>query len=62
MLKNIETGDVLFVVVFSLLHQEDIDKEDVANTANKGHSVPVNSASERHEGESTFQPEAGDLD
>ena len=29
MLKNKDTGDVLFVVVFTLLRKDDIDKEEV---------------------------------
>ena len=56
-LKIKDTDEVLFVVVFSLLHREDVEKEE-ADTKVKSQET----AGARHEGEKDFEPEADDLD
>ena len=76
-LKDKDSGEVLFVVIFSLLHKEDVEKEDVekeeAETATKaGEHGDEEDRKEgedngahgegRHEGEMGFEPEADDVD
>ena len=70
MLKNKDTGDVYFVVVFSLVLREDVEKEE-AEAARKG----VEGKNQSEEGQSKeeridgvggggeeFEPKADDLD
>lgn len=63
-LKVKDTDEVLFVVVFCLLHKEDVEKEEAQsgkggeNTSTTGQDTRA----ARHEGEEDFQPEADDLD
>lgn len=64
MLKIKDTDQVLFVVVFSLLHKEDVEKEE-AESKNDGGDTEVPSQETqgaRHEGEKNFEPEPDDLD
>lgn len=63
-LKIEDTDEVLFVVVFSLLHKEDVEKEET-ELKQKDEDTKVTSQETeegRHEGEKDFQPEADDLD
>ena len=60
-LKIKDTDEILFVVVFSLLHKEDFDKEEAALKRGDQDSK-VTSQKSRHEGEKDFEPEADDLD
>ena len=50
-------------MVFSLLHKEDVEKEEAAAAA-KSDPAEENKTlrGDRHEGEKSFQPEADDLD
>ena len=62
-LKNQETGDVYFVVVFTMLLREDVEKEEAKEAQRK--PEPEHSASETKnslEGSKNFQPSADDLD
>ena len=52
-LKNKETGDVFFVVVFHLVPKEDVDKENLTGGETK---------EEKKEGGEGFQPKDDDLD
>ena len=63
-LKNKETGDVYFVVVFTLLLREDVEKEEAEEAQKKGNS---NASQSGHKGDAAmakggFQPSADDLD
>lgn len=63
-LKIKDTDEVLFVVVFSLLHKEDVEKEE-AEPKKGGEDTKVTSQETqgaRHEGEEDFEPEVDDLD
>ena len=63
-LKIKDTDEVLFVVAFSLLHKEDVEKEEV-EMQKGGENTKVTSQETqgaRHEGEKNFEPEADDLD
>ena len=61
-----DTDEVLFVVVFSLLHKEDVEKEEAEAEAERGgeNTKVASPATQRarHEGEKDFEPEADDLD
>ena len=62
-LKLKDSDEVLFVVVFSLLHKEDVEEE--AEPEKDGEDAKVTSRETqgpRHEGEKEFEPEADDLD
>ena len=60
-LKIKDTDEILFVVVFSLLHKEDFEKVEAASK--QGDEVSkVTSQRARHEGGKDFEPEADDLD
>lgn len=68
-LKNKDTDEVLFVVVFTLLHKEDVEKEEAESAAKDGQSDEGKVVGEgatkdesRHEGEKSFEPEASDVD
>ena len=63
-LKRNDTDEILFVVVFSLLHKEDVEKEEAeARTSGEDSKVPSQETQgARHEGEKDFEPEADDLD
>lgn len=63
-LKRADTDEILFVVVFSLLHKEDVEKEE-GEAKTLGEDTKVTSQEmqgARHEGEKDFEPEADDLD
>ena len=63
-LKIKDTDEVLFVVTFSLLHKEDVEKEE-AESKNEGDDTEITSQETqgaRHEGEKSFEPEPDDLD
>lgn len=60
-LRTIDTDEVLFVVVFSLLHKEDVEKEE-AEAKKGGEDTSATSQGERREGEKDFEPGADDLD
>lgn len=55
-LKNKDTGDVFFVVVFHLVPKEELEKENTANGETK------DTKEEKMEGEEGFQPKDDDLD
>ena len=59
-LKNKDTDGALFVVVFTLLKKEDVEKEEAeveqSGKAMKGKDEP------KPEGEESFEPKADDLD
>lgn len=63
-LKIKDTDEVLFVVVFTLLHKEDVEKEEAEpKKGSEDTKVPGQEApGTRHEGEKDFVPEADDLD
>ena len=63
-LKIKDTDEILFVVVFSLLHKEDVEKEE-AESKNEGDDTGITSQETqgaRHEGEESFEPKPDDLD
>ncbi|KAL9128863.1 MAG: hypothetical protein Q9217_002552 [Psora testacea] len=60
-LKNKDNGDVLFVVVFSLLHKEEVEKAE-GEAAAKSKSAEKGDEGGRHDEEWSFQPRADDLD
>ena len=60
-LKIKDTDEVIFVVVFSLLHKEDFEKEEAASKRGDENSK-VTDQRARHEGEKDFEPKADDLD
>lgn len=64
-LKNNDTDEVLFVVVFTLLKKVDVEKDEasgkVADEPEKVGEMEDRNKS-RHEGEERFEPEADDLD
>jgi len=59
-LKNQKTGDVFFVVVFTLVPEDVVDKEDAEDTA-KADGQKASEANEGH-AEPGFEPKADDLD
>lgn len=65
-LKNKDSDEVLFVVVFTLLKKVDVGKDEasgkVGNEPNKVDKMEEDKDKSRHEGEKSFEPEAGDLD
>ena len=69
-LKIKDTNEVLFVVVFSLLHKEDVEKEEAAaeeeakrRVEGGGTELTSGETDEaRHEGEKEFEPDADDVD
>lgn len=72
-LKNKDTDEVLFVVVFTLLHQEAVQKEDaekvevaakgeMASGLDEGGATKLAKDESRHEGEKSFEPQADDID
>jgi len=68
-LKNKDTDEVLFVVVFTLLHKEDVEMEEAEKAAKTGKSDAGEEGGKdaardesRHEGEKGFEPEADDVD
>ena len=62
-LKIKDTDEVLFVVVFSLLHKEDVEKEEeMKKGGGKSNAAHEEATGPRHEGEKDFVPEADDLD
>lgn len=63
-LKIKDTDEVLFVVVFSLLHKEDVEKEETALKEGGEDTKATSQETQwaRHEGEKNFEPEADDLD
>ena len=61
-LKIKDTDEILFVVVFSLLHKEDFEKEAAASSKQGDEDSKVTSQRARHEGGKDFEPEADDLD
>ena len=63
-LKIKDTDEILFVVVFSLLHKEDVEREE-AEAKNEGDGAGITSQEtqgSRHEGEKSFEPKPDDLD
>ncbi|KAK4697447.1 hypothetical protein P7C71_g628, partial [Lecanoromycetidae sp. Uapishka_2] len=68
-LKNKDTDEVLFVIVFTLLKKEDVEKEEAESVAKAGDLDDSKEDNEgaaedesRHEGETSFEPEASDVD
>ena len=61
-LKIKDTDEILFVVVFSMLHKEEFEKEEAAASKRGGEDSKVISQRARHEGEKDFEPETDDLD
>ena len=60
-LKDKDTGDVYFVVVFTLLLKEDVEKEETEESERKADKAGSDSHS-RRDGSKEFQPSADDLD
>ena len=61
-LKNKDTGEVLFVVVFSLLKKADFEKEEAEAAAAAQPSEKRAENAGRHEGEANFEPSKDDVD
>ncbi|MCJ1455290.1 hypothetical protein MMC28_005644 [Mycoblastus sanguinarius] len=63
-MKNTTTNEVLFVVVFTLLHKEDVDKEEAEGAEGSKPDKTGESKEDgtRHEGEKNFEPRSDDLD
>ncbi|KAL2058230.1 hypothetical protein ABVK25_001848 [Lepraria finkii] len=61
-LKNKDTDEVLFVVVFTLLHKEDVEKEEAESGTAAKAEQPDQDGEDRHEEEENFEPRAEDLD
>lgn len=63
-LKRNDIDEIVFVVVFSLLHKEDVEKEEVeVKPPTKDTKVPSQGLQGgRHEGEKAFEPEEDDVD
>ncbi len=63
-LKIKDTDEVLFMVVFSLLHKEDVEKEEIESKKGREDTKVTSQGTQgaRHEGEKDFEPEADDLD
>ena len=64
-LKIKDTDEILFVVAFSMLHKEDVEKEEEAEQKKGDEDRTVTSQETRgarHEGEKEFEPEADDVD
>ena len=62
MLKNKDNGEVLFVVVFSLIKKKDVENEGGEEEEEAKGTHGEEKDDERHEGEATFQPRDDDLD
>ena len=60
-LKNKDTDEVLFVVVFSLLHREDVEKEEAEKPKTDEKRDGVQSE-DWHDGEKGFEPQDDDVD
>lgn len=66
-LKNKDTDEVLFVVVFTLLQKAEVEKVEAgAGSADEpdkdSKDMGEDKGTSRHEGEKNFEPEADDLD
>ena len=63
-MKNRDTGDVFFVVIFTLIPKEELDKEDEATLSSKLESGSKGASNDRQGGneEAKFQPKEDDLD
>ena len=61
-MKNKDTDEVLFVVVFTLLHKEDVEKEEAQAEAAKAGTTSDDTVRSRHEGENESGPQADDVD
>ena len=61
-LKNKDSGDIFFVVVFTLVLKEDLEKEEAAK-GSKGEDNRSEKREQSSKGESEpFEPKADDLD
>lgn len=60
-LKDKDTDEILFVVIFTLLHKEDVEREE-AEAARVAEPDQSKQNGMRHEGEENFEPQADDLD
>ena len=60
-LKNKEIGDVYFVVVFTMLLREDVEKQE-AEEAQRTSRPSASEGKAGHQDPETFQPSADDLD
>ena len=60
-MKNKDTDEVIFVVVFTLFHKEDVEKEEAeaANATKPGESKQDGAKQGEEE---DFEPQADDLD
>lgn len=61
MLKNKDTDDVYFVVVFSLVPREEVEKEE-AEEASKQLENEKNQRKDEKKAPDIFEPKADDLD
>ena len=52
-LKNKDTGDVLFVVVFTLLHKDEMDQEEVQKAEKTQQAAEAKADQAKMEGESS---------
>ena len=61
-LKNKESGEVCFVVVFTLLHKEDVEKEDREAVERKEEGIKKKEVDVEKVGEGDFEPRDDDVD
>ena len=63
-LKIKDTDEILFVVAFSMLHKEDVEKEEAEQKKGREDRTVTSQETRgaRHEGEKEFEPEADDVD
>ena len=61
-LKNKDSGDVFFVVVFTLVLKEDLEKEEAAERSNAEHDRAGKKEQSSKGGGEAFEPKADDLD
>ena len=63
-MKDKVTGDVLFVVVFTLIPKEEVEKKEkaAASETSKGETKDENETKRNTKGDEGFEPKADDLD
>ena len=62
-MKNKDTDEVIFVVVFTLLHKEDVEKEEAEAEAAKAAKPEESKQDGAKQGdEEAFEPQADDVD
>ena len=61
-LKDMSTGNVFFVVVFTLLLREDVEKEEAEEAAKETKTVETSDTTSAEQQSKNFQPSEDDLD